>query len=150
MSPATTATITPHPHDVLLLLSGGRGHSKKTRGHFYHHEGNAQFRTWVVEHCTSYQHASNNQEKRSIVREVIALVQNQNPPGRFLKRDPTDAGRWIEVDDDKVARKTGKALFMIKIVCQVDENYTVAALKQAEVRLSHILYTVVVHGKCIP
>jgi hypothetical protein len=58
-----------------------------------------------------YRLAPNNVKKRRIVKEVIALVQNQNAPGLFLKRGPTDAGWWIEeVCDSKAMEKTRLAL----------------------------------------
>jgi hypothetical protein len=94
---------TPHPHDVL----SGHGSS---RGAIYCHAGYVQFRAWVSERKLKYRVASNRDERRLIVREVIVLVQNQNPPGRFLQRDPTDTGWWIEAGDDKAVVKTRFAL----------------------------------------
>jgi hypothetical protein len=90
---------TPYAHDVLF----GRGVP------FYRHVGNVQFRAWVSERSTSYILAS-NEMKASIVREVIVLVQNQNPPGRFLKRDPAHAGWWVETDDGSAVKKTKEVL----------------------------------------
>jgi hypothetical protein len=84
---------TPHPHDVLY----GRG---DIRGSIYQHAGNVQFRAWISERKPSYVLASLD-EKTCIAREVISLVQNQDPPGRFLKPDPTHTGWWMEVDDSK-------------------------------------------------
>jgi hypothetical protein len=93
-----TATIrTPHPHDVLF----GRGIR------FYHHAGNVHFRAWVSERSTSYILAS-NEMKASIAREVIATVQSQNPPGRFLQRDPNHAGWWVETDDGSAVKRNLK------------------------------------------
>jgi hypothetical protein len=91
---------TPHSHDVLF----GNG------GPVYYHAGNIQFRKWISEHKRSYRFASNHEKKRRIVREIIGLVQNQNPPGRFLQRGPTLADLWIEADDGRAA-KTCLALF---------------------------------------
>jgi hypothetical protein len=73
---------TPHPHDVLFGRDTGT----------YRHAGNVQFLAWISEHKPSYRLASNNEKKTYIIREIIALVQNQNPPGRFLNCDPTNAG----------------------------------------------------------
>jgi hypothetical protein len=84
---ARTQETVPHPHDVLF---GD-----------YHHAGYIQFLAWVAESSIGYRIAPNDKKKTRIAREVIALVQNQNPPGRFLQRDPNYAGWWIEVDDGK-------------------------------------------------
>jgi hypothetical protein len=101
VSTQETAKIrTPHPHDVF----SGRG---DIRGPIYQHRGNVQFRAWVSERRTLYLLAP-LYEKRHIAREVVSLVQNQNPPGRFLKADPIHAGWWMEVDDGMV--KTRLAL----------------------------------------
>jgi hypothetical protein len=66
---------TPYPHDVL---------SVRGTGPTYHHPWNVQFREWVSERKRSYLLAPNSEKKKRIVREVIALVQNQNPSGHFL------------------------------------------------------------------
>jgi hypothetical protein len=97
---------TPHPHDVLI----GRGGN---RGHFYHHAGNVKFRAWVLKRKASYLIApahSETEKKASLIRECIALVQNQYPPGRFLKRDPTHEGWWIEAEAIQARRKTRNAI----------------------------------------
>ena len=94
---------TPHPHDVL----SGRG------GGINSHDGNVQFRSWVHERKNDYNLASNKAEKARVAREVIALVQGQNPPGRFLQKDPSSIGGqtwWVELDDEKMMAKTSQAL----------------------------------------
>jgi hypothetical protein len=99
-----TATMrTPHPHDVLF---GGNDN-----GRIFHHAGNVQFRVWVAQRSTSYRLASKwNGKKTRVIREVTALVKNQNPPGLFLKRDPTDAGWWAEVGDRQTIKNIRIAL----------------------------------------
>ena len=94
---------TPHAHDVL----SGRG------GGINGHEGNIQFRAWVAERKNDYNLAPNKAEKARVAHGVIALVKNQNPPGRFLQKDPTAVGAgswWVEVDEDKMMAKTSQAL----------------------------------------
>lgn len=97
---------TPHTHDVL----SGRG------GGINSHAGNVQFRAWVADRKNDYNLARNKAEKTLVAREVIALVQGQNPPGRFLQRDPTSSlgasahGWWVELDDEKIMAKTSQAL----------------------------------------
>jgi hypothetical protein len=91
---------TPHEHDVLL----GRG------GGINSHEGNVQFRAWVAERKNDYNLAPSKTEKARAAREVMALVQNRFPPGRFLKRDPTCMEWWVEIDDEKMMTKTSQAL----------------------------------------
>jgi hypothetical protein len=97
----TVRIFTPHPHDVL---------SRRGFGPLYHHAGNVHFRAWVAERKTSY-HLASNEKKARLTREVIALVKNQNPPGRILKRDPAHAGWWIEADDGRVWGKIRHALW---------------------------------------
>jgi hypothetical protein len=98
---------TPHPHDVLT----GRG---DIRGPIYRHAGNIQYRAWILQRRPKYRVASNRELKRLIVREIIALVQNQNPPGRFLQCGPIHASShtswWLETDDDKAVENTRYAL----------------------------------------
>lgn len=51
-------------------------------------------------------------EKARVAQEVIALVRNQDPPGRFLQKD-SSAGIgnwWVELDEDRVVAKTSQAL----------------------------------------
>lgn len=95
---------TPHPHDVL----SGRG------GSINSHSGNVRFREWVRVRKNVYTLAANKVEKTLVAQQVIALVRNQNPPGRFLHKDPaassTGMGWWVELDEEKVLAKTAQAL----------------------------------------
>jgi len=94
----------PHPHDILC----GRG------GSINNHAGNKMFRDWVHERKNDYNLAPNKSEKARVSREVIELVQSQEPPGRFLTRDPEAPSMgpnwWIEIDDTKAMAKTSQAL----------------------------------------
>jgi hypothetical protein len=93
----------PHKNDVL----SGRG------GGINSHDGNVQFRKWVAERKNDYNLAANKAAKAEVAREVIAMVQSQDPPGRFLQKDPSSIGNsswWIELDDEKIMAKTSQAL----------------------------------------
>jgi hypothetical protein len=139
ISQETARIHTPHPHDV---LSGRVGvvpiyQHDVLSGHgvgvvsIYHHAGNIQCRAWVSERQKSYRIAPNNEKKTLITREVIALVQNQNPPGRFLKRDPVDADRWMEVDDGRALRRIRDALRQNKYKPSKDPSPGRAVKKRA-------------------
>lgn len=94
---------TPHDHDVL----SGRG------GGINGHAGNVQFREWVRVRKNDYNLAQSKVAKAQVAKEVIELVQKQDPPGRFLQKDPSSVGGhgwWIELDEEKVMAKTSQAL----------------------------------------
>jgi hypothetical protein len=92
----------PRQHDVLC----GRG------GGINSHKGNRIFRDWVAERRTEYNLTTCKLEKVRIAKEVMDLVKNQQPPGRFLVRD--DSGGigswWVEINDAKAMAKTSQAL----------------------------------------
>lgn len=93
---------TPHEHDVLC----GRG------GGINGHKGNGIFRNWVADRRLDYNLASSKADKARVAKEVMNLVTRQNPPGRFLQRDPTGGigSWWIEIDETKAMAKTSQAL----------------------------------------
>ena len=94
---------TPHNHDVL----SGRG------GSINSHVGNIQFREWVRVRKNDYNLAASKAEKAKVAKEVIELVRSQDPPGRFLQKDPTSGGTqgwWVELDEDRIMAKTSQAL----------------------------------------
>lgn len=94
---------TPNPNDVL----SGRG------GGINGHAGNVQFREWVRVRKNDYNLAPNKNEKARVAKEVIDLIRAQNPPGRFLQKDPTAMGAmgwWIELDEERIMAKTAQAL----------------------------------------
>jgi len=93
----------PHPHDVL----SGRG------GGINSHSGNKAFRTWVRERKEDYNLAITKLEKAQVAHHVMELVRNQDPPGRFLQRDPNSSpgcSWWQEVDSNRALAKTSQAL----------------------------------------
>jgi hypothetical protein len=97
---------TPHPNDILC----GRG------GSINNHPGNKTYRTWVHERKNKYNLALSKVEKARISREIIDLVQAQDPPGKFLTKDPDalplmgNVVWWMEIDDVKAMAKTSQAL----------------------------------------
>lgn len=94
---------TPHQHDVL----SGRG------GGINSHAGNQQFRDWVKVRKNDYNLALSKNDKARVAREVIGLVESQEPPGRFLQKDPSSVGTsswWVEIDEERVMAKTSQAL----------------------------------------
>lgn len=93
---------TPHEHDVLC----GRG------GGINGHKGNGVFRNWVADRRLDYNLATSKADKARVAKEVMNLVTKQNPPGRFLQRDPTGGigSWWIEIDETKAMAKTSQAL----------------------------------------
>ena len=93
----------PHPHDVL----SGRG------GGINSHPGNKVFREWVRVRKEAYNLAVTKAEKAEVAHQVMNLVQNQQPPGRFLQRDPnstTACSLWVELDANRALAKTSQAL----------------------------------------
>jgi hypothetical protein len=100
----------PHPNDVLA----GRG------GGVNAHPGNIRFRDWVLVRREAYTLAVSKSDKMAVAQQVVALVQAQDPPGRFLVRDPSapvaaahhsgTSGWWIELDEEKIMAKTSQAL----------------------------------------
>jgi len=77
------------------------------------HAGNIQFRDWVHIRKNDYNLASSKAEKAQVAKEVVELVRSQDPPGRFLQKDPTSGGTqgwWVELDEDRIMAKTSQAL----------------------------------------
>ena len=84
-----------------------------TGGGINGHSGNVQFREWVKVRKNDYNLASSKVEKARVAQEVIALVRQQDPPGRFLQKDPSSGvgGQWwVELDEERVVAKTSQAL----------------------------------------
>lgn len=104
------------------------------RGAFINsHIGNIQFRVFCAERKGRFD-SSSPAEKRTCALEVIDLVKQLNPPGRFLKRDPRALhqavptgdgnyqlpprgleGPWEEVSADKACAKTVQVLRDLKM-----------------------------------
>jgi hypothetical protein len=86
-------------NDVLA----GRG------GRINAHIGNVQFRDMVAARKKDYLAKSTKKlEKAHIAAEVVRIIRNMTPPGRFLKADPD--GLWYDIGDQKAIKKVGQAL----------------------------------------
>jgi len=119
---------TPNPQDVL----SGRG------GGINSHPGNKAYREWVRLRKEDYNLAVNKKEKTDVAMQVVRMVRQQNPPGRFLQKDPTavrcGGHWWIEIDDSKALAKTTQALRegASKIREQSHQQISTNAVKQDE------------------
>jgi len=99
-----TDDIVVHDHDIL----SGRGVG------ISQHPGNERFRTLISSsyrdksYCTSY----SRREKMALANEIIAHIENLNPPGRFVKRrsDNRNNGSWSTLSKKEVVKKTIQAL----------------------------------------
>lgn len=74
-----------------------------------HHPGNVFFRRLVRLKQELYLLAS-KREKAGVAKEIVGIIRLLDPPGRFLKKDPTDPAVWIEIGDRKAREKTSQAL----------------------------------------
>jgi hypothetical protein len=80
LPPAPVEPIVENPHGVHNndVLCG--------RGAFVNgHVGNQQLRTLAIERKARFD-AGNYSDKRALANEVVMLIRNLNPPGRFLRR----------------------------------------------------------------
>lgn len=98
-SPASPSPFRVSHNDVLC----GRG------GLTNHHPGNVFFRRLVRLKQEAYLLAS-KREKAGVAKEIVELIRNLAPPGRFLKKDPKNPGVWVEIGDRKAREKTSQAL----------------------------------------
>lgn len=74
-----------------------------------HHPGNILFRNLVKAKQEDYVRASRH-EKAYIARDIVGIMKKLDPPGRFLKKDPKDPNKWIEIDDKQARQKASQAL----------------------------------------
>ena len=74
-----------------------------------HHPGNILFRNLVKAKQADYIRASRH-EKAYIARDIVAIMKKLDPPGRFLKKDPKDPNKWVEIDDKQARQKASQAL----------------------------------------
>ena len=90
---------TPHRNDV--LCGSGPGINS--------HPGNQVYRECIRDSQGKNQNASRNYQLKAIAYEVMSLVQNQTPSGRFLRRD--DKNRfWTTAEPEWVLGKISRAL----------------------------------------
>ena len=117
---------TPHDNDVLC----GRG------GSINSHPGNERFRELVEKRKRVYLTARFKREKRLIASSVVAEIRDQQPPGRFLSKDPK-TGKWKDIGDEKARDKTSQALRenapRVRAEIETEINQQRAEMKQNEV-----------------
>jgi hypothetical protein len=88
------------PTDVVF----GRGNGPNR------HPGNAFLRSLVSEDRNDYlRQGATPTDRKIIVERIVRYIKNRNPPGRFLRLDPS-TGRWEEADAASVWRKVEDAL----------------------------------------
>ena len=88
----------PHAHDVLC----GRGGSSNR------HVGNLNFRGLVGANKDMYVTLTKKQ-KMMVARAIVNAVKRQEPPGRFLQKDP-ETGLWFDIGLPRSLEKTSQAL----------------------------------------
>lgn len=101
---SSESTFFPHENDILL----GRG------GNNNKHIGNEQLRVMALGRVQSYMNATKTVKTR-MVNELVASVRSLEPPGRFLRQDPT--GQWFDAGN-KFAKEKASQVFrdaMVKI-----------------------------------
>jgi hypothetical protein len=86
-------------NDVLC----GRG------GSINSHPGNEAYRKLVEKRKRVYLTARFKREKRLIANSIVSEIRNQDPPGRFLSKNPA-TGKWEDIGDEKARDKTSQAL----------------------------------------
>lgn len=74
-----------------------------------HHPGNVMFRSLVRAKQEAYLRAT-KREKAGVAKEIVGIMRQLDPPGRFLKKDPANPGKWVEIGDKKAREKTSQAL----------------------------------------
>ncbi len=92
----------PGMNDVMCGRGGGTNN----------HIGNVRFRQLVNGHKLRYL-AATKSEKPMVSREVVTIWRGLNPPGRFLKQNPSadgKSGRWFDVGDKKAREKASQCL----------------------------------------
>lgn len=90
----------PNYNDVL----SGRG------GKINAHPGNLQFRRVVNQYKGIYIASETKKiEKPLIAAQIVNIIRNMNPPGRFLEQ-VEDNECWVEIGDEKACKKAGQAV----------------------------------------
>ena len=79
-------------NDVL----SGRG------GRINNHPGNITFRRIVEEYKVEYLDPRTRKlEKAHVAARLVSQIRCSNPPGRFLKEDTDNPGKFVEIGDQK-------------------------------------------------
>ena len=74
-----------------------------------HHPGNIFFRNLVRTRQDEYLRAS-KRDKANVAKDIVDIIRNQEPPGRFLKKVSENSNTWAEIGDRKAREKTSQAL----------------------------------------
>lgn len=90
--------IEPEVHDVI---------SGRAQG-ISHHPGNEYYRYLIRKYKVRYV-SSTSTEKKKIIKDLVKIVENQSPPGRFLKIIP-ETGMYIQMSYNEAKKKIGQAL----------------------------------------
>lgn len=90
--------ITPHDNDVV----SGRGSGANR------HVGNANFRDLVKCNKELYLSLSKH-EKMAVARDILHVIEAQDPPGRFLQKNP-ETNLWFEIGKSRALEKISQAL----------------------------------------
>lgn len=93
----STILIQPNDHDILCGRGSGMNNSP----------GNIYFRELVRAHRAEYKKARRS-FKLPITKRIVDLINNLNPPGRFLVRDENN--EWKEYTHEHAMLKTSQAL----------------------------------------
>ena len=93
-------------HDVL----SGRG------GRINNHPGNVAFRTIVEGYKKEYLDPRTRKlEKAHVAARLVAQIRSTRPSGRFLREDPQNRGKYVEIGDQKAwksesSRRDGRSV----------------------------------------
>jgi hypothetical protein len=109
----------PHDHDVMC---GG-----VASGMAILHRGNMWYRRLV--HCNRQLYRDSAKKAKNLFcRAIMQIVQNQNPPGRFIERDKV-TGIWYQIPDKQAIHKTFRT---------IRENYEDDGLDELELKTVQI------------
>jgi len=75
-----------------------------------HHPGNMLFRNLIKAKQADYIRATSRHEKAYIARDIVGIMRKLDPPARFLKKDPKNPDKWVEIGDKKAREKASQAL----------------------------------------
>ena len=90
---------TPSANDVL----SGRGRR------ILNHPGNLKYRSIIKSLKPEYDAAPKSRRGVLYGNQIVNLIHNLSPPGRFLKKDKV-SGSWIEVDTKEAVQRAIQAL----------------------------------------
>jgi len=88
----------PNPNDVLF----GRG------GPSYRHSGNLRFRQLIEENRDAYTDAIDSEERKEIFQQIVEIIKNMVPSGRFLHYDQT-TGSWYKATCSDINQKISQS-----------------------------------------